>query len=66
MEESIYTIKGDQPMVVQYTADQVMAPEPAPVAPPKRGSTHRLSAQRIPRASSVQNRAAQNAGRQIL
>jgi len=29
--ESIYTVKGDKPIVVQYAASQTRAPEPPPV-----------------------------------
>ncbi len=64
--ESIYNIKPEQPMVVQYTPDQMHVPAPAMKAPPRRKAPV-PAAPRMARASSVgNNRAAQNAGSAIM
>lgn len=64
--ESIYNFKEPQPNVVVYDANQMSAPEPVREAPKQRKPGVPLLSGGRARASSVQNRAAQNAGRQIL
>ena len=64
--ESIYNFKEPQPNVVVYDANQTSAPEPVREAPKQRKPGVPLLSGGRARASSVQNRAAQNAGRQIL
>ena len=64
--ESIYNSREPQPNVVVYDPKQTSAPEPMQEAPRQRKPGVPLLSGGRARASSVQNRAAQNAGRQIL